>query len=69
MKSTQDKCQYLGEIFWPYVAQREPELKRKITGFMIWNYDHKDLIQAINDPKKLEEIFDKSKKTVVNTVK
>jgi len=59
----------MGEIFWPYVAAKEPELKRKITGFMIWNFDHKDLIQAIKDDKKLEEIFEKSKKTVMNTVK
>jgi hypothetical protein len=69
LKSTQDKCQYLGEIFWPYVASKEPELKRKITGFMIWNFDHKDLIEAIKNEDKLNEIFEKSKKTVQNTVK
>merc|ERR1712166_488166 len=47
LKNTQEKCQYLGEIFWPYVAVREPEMKRKITGFMIWNFDHAELIDAI----------------------
>jgi len=36
---------------------------------MIWNFDHKELIQAINDEKKLEEIFEKSKKTVQSTMK
>jgi len=36
---------------------------------MIWNFEHKDLIQAIKDDKKLEEIFEKSKKTVQNTGK
>jgi len=51
------------------VAAREPEMKRKITGFMIWNFEHKDLIQAITDEAKLEEIFEKSKKTVQNTQK
>lgn len=67
LQSQQDKCQYLGEIFWPYVAMKDPDLKRKITGFMIWNFDHNDLISAIHDEKKLEEIFNKSKKTVQTT--
>jgi hypothetical protein len=48
---------------------REPEMKRKITGFMIWNFDHAELIEAIFNDKKLEEIFEKSKKTVQNTMK
>jgi len=48
---------------------REPEMKRKITGFMIWNFDHQELIEAIFNEKKLEEIFEKSKKTVQNTMK
>jgi len=39
---------------------KDPELKRKITGFMIWNFDHNELISAIHDEKKLEEIFNKS---------
>jgi len=64
LSSQQEKCQYLGEIFWPYVAMKDPELKRKITGFMIWNFDHNELINAIHDEKKLEEIFNKSRKTV-----
>ena len=38
-------------------------MKRKITGFMIWNFDHLELIEAIYNDKKLEEIFEKSKKT------
>lgn len=67
LTSQQDKCQYLGEIFWPYVAMKDPDLKRKITGFMIWNFDHNELISAIHDEKKLEEIFNKSKKTVQTT--
>jgi len=44
-------------------------MKRKITGFMIWNFDHLELIEAIYNDKKLEEIFEKSKKTVQNTIK
>jgi len=44
-------------------------MKRKITGFMIWNFDHAELIEAIFNDKKLEEIFEKSKKTVQNTMK
>jgi len=51
------------------VASREPELKRKITGFMIWNFEHKDLISAITDDKLLNDIFEKSKKTVNATAK
>lgn len=60
----EEKCQYLGEIFWPFVALRDPELKRKITGFMIWNFDHEELIKAISDENKLEEIYSKSKKAI-----
>jgi len=51
------------------VASRDPELKRKITGFMIWNFEHSELIKAIKDEKLLNEIFEKSKKTVQNTSK
>jgi len=43
---------------------RDPELKRKITGYMIWNFDHEELIKAITDEKKLEEIYSKSKNVV-----
>lgn len=64
LPSREEKSQYLGEIFWPFVALRNPELKRKITGFMIWNFDHEELIKAINDEAKLEEIYLKSKKSV-----
>jgi len=46
---------------------KEPELKRKITGFMIWNFDHKELIDAIYNEQKLEEIFEKSKRTVISS--
>eukprot|EP00801_Mesodinium_rubrum_P007780 Mrub_07793.p1 GENE.Mrub_07793~~Mrub_07793.p1 ORF type:complete len:153 (+),score=28.46 Mrub_07793:365-823(+) len=69
LKNTQEKCQYLGGIFWPYVAVREPEMKRKITRFMIWKINHQELIDAIFNDQKLEEIFEKSKKTVQNTIK
>jgi len=41
-------------------------MKRKITGFMIWNFDHEELIQAITDEKKLEEIYLKSEKSIGN---
>jgi len=36
---------------------------------MIWNFDHKELINAIKDDTLLNEIFEKSKKTVQNTSK
>jgi len=44
------------------VAAKDPENKRKITGFMIWNFEHSELIKAIKDDKLLSDIFEKSKK-------